>query len=260
MNQLISVIIPVYNSSQYLSETIVSVLNQTYSNFEIIIIDDFSSDDSLEIALSFQKNDSRIIILKNAKNSGQAFSRNVGLDCAKGIFIAFLDSDDLWHPQKLEQHLKVSVERNLVFTYSNYELINSKGKYLGILMKPSEELSFKKFLKYNSVACLTIFYHFQTFKDLRFVEDILYKNLEDNIFCAEIFKNTPRYSKISKVLAFYRIHDKSSSAQKTSMFIKRIGMLSKYYKIDLVRRAWYLTIYTIRNILKYSRIKILKIT
>jgi teichuronic acid biosynthesis glycosyltransferase TuaG len=259
MDQLISVIIPVYNSSKYLSETIVSVLNQTYANFEIIIIDDFSSDDSLEIALSFQKNDSRIVVLRNTKNSGQAFSRNVGLNCAKGKFIAFLDSDDLWHPEKLEWHLRECVQGNLVFTYSDYELIDSNGKYLGILMKPSEKLSFKKFLKYNSVACLTIFYDFQTFYDLRFVEDFLYKNLEDNMFCVEIFKRTPRYSKISKVLAFYRIHDKSSSAQKTSMFIKRIGMLSKYYKIDLVRRAWYLTIYTIRNILKYSRIKILKI-
>ncbi|TAE95096.1 MAG: glycosyltransferase family 2 protein [Runella slithyformis] len=254
---LISIIVPVYNCQYFLSATIESVIAQTYKNWELFIIDDCSLDNSFEIAISYQLKDERIKVLKNKSNSGQAFTRNQGLDVANGRFIAFLDSDDLWHPQKLEIHLKESLDKRLAFSYSDFELIDERSNSMKIRMIPSNNLSFQKFLKYNPVGCLTIFYDKEQANGLRFVEDKAYQSLEDNIFCAELFKQEIRYAKISIVLAYYRIRGNSSSARKITMLQKRVQMLRNYYKISAFGRIWYLGNYVFRNLIKYSRIKLL---
>ena len=107
MNDLVSIIMPNYNCEKYVSKTIRSVLAQTYTNWELLFVDDCSTDKSIEIVESFQ--DSRIKILKNEKNSGAAVSRNYALREAKGKWVAFLDSDDLWAPKKLEQQIKYMI-------------------------------------------------------------------------------------------------------------------------------------------------------
>ena len=104
MNELVSIIMPSYNTASFISKTIESVLNQTYKNWELLIVDDCSTDDTDEIVSKY--NDKRIVYLKNEKNSGAAISRNRALRNAKGKWIAFLDSDDLWHPTKLEKQIK----------------------------------------------------------------------------------------------------------------------------------------------------------
>jgi teichuronic acid biosynthesis glycosyltransferase TuaG len=253
---LISIIVPVYNCQDFLSATIESVIAQTYKNWELFIIDDCSLDNSFEIATSYQLKDERIKVLKNKSNSGQAFARNQGLDIANGRFIAFLDSDDLWHPQKLEIHLKECLDKRLAFSYSDFELIDERSNSMEIQMKPSNNLSFQKFLKYNPVGCLTIFYDREQAKYLRFVEDKVYQSIEDNIFCAEMFKKEIRYGKIPSVLAYYRIRDNSSSARKILMLKKRFKMLQDYYGIGLLGRIWYLGNYVVRNLIKYTRIKL----
>lgn len=256
---LISIIVPVYNCQDFLPATIESVITQTYKYWELLVIDDCSADNSYEIALSYQERDARIKVFKNNSNAGQAFTRNQGLDIANGRFIAFLDSDDLWHPQKLEIHLKVCLSKQLAFSYSDFELINEQGNSMKILLKPTKFLSFQKFLKYNSVGCLTIFYDREQVKNLRFEEDKAYQGLEDNIFCAEIFKQKIRYAKIPQVLAYYRIRSNSSSARKVSMLKKRIKMLRSYYMLGKTESLWYLSAYITRNFFKYTRIALFRI-
>lgn len=255
---LISIIVPVYNSQGFLPATIESVISQTYKYWELLIIDDCSVDNSYAIAISYQQKDARIKVFKNKNNAGQAFARNQGLEMANGRFIGFLDSDDLWHPQKLEIHLKECLEKQLAFSYSDFELIDEQGNSLKILLKPTKHLSFRKFLKYNSVGCLTIFYDREQVKDLKFVEDKSYQGLEDNIFCADIFKQNINYAKIPQVLAYYRLRSNSSSARKVSMLKKRITMLRNHYMLGKTESLWYLSAYISRNLLKYARIAFIR--
>ena len=125
MNNLISIITPNFNCEVFIKSTIESVISQTYSNWEMLIVDDCSTDRSYEIALDYAKKDSRIKVLKNEKNSGAAISRNLALDNANGDYIAFLDSDDLWEPNKLEVQLKFMEEHDCDFCFTKYVLLQS---------------------------------------------------------------------------------------------------------------------------------------
>ena len=117
---LVSVITPAFNSGRFVAETISSVLSQTYQNWELIIVDDGSTDETVKIVKSFQEKDNRIQLFENESNKGSAFSRNLALRNAKGKWIAFLDSDDVWHPEKLEKQIKFMTENNCLFSYTNY--------------------------------------------------------------------------------------------------------------------------------------------
>ena len=119
-NPLVSIITPLYNAESFIGETIQSVLDQTHSNWEQIIIDDASTDRSLEIANSFASRDQRIRVESLEENKGAAFCRNRATDLAKGSFIAFLDSDDLWHPEKLKKQLAFMIKNNCHVSYSSY--------------------------------------------------------------------------------------------------------------------------------------------
>lgn len=257
-SSLISIIIPIFNCEDYLADTIDSVISQTYKSWELILIDDCSTDNSYEIARNYADVDSRIKLLQNKFNLGQSYSRNKGLDNCQGDYIAFLDSDDLWHPLKLEVHLIYSLKNNIQFSYSDFEVIDEVGFPLNIVIKPTNYLTFKKFLKYNSVGCLTIFCDRSILEGIRFAEDKMYQSVEDNIFLADIFRNKVSFGKIPKVLAYYRLRPNSSSARKLSMLKKRVVMLKNYFGIGVFERAWILIHYIVRNLYKYSWIKLLK--
>ena len=125
MSDLVSIIMPSYNTSQYIAETIQSVIDQSYQNWELIIVDDCSTDNTDYVVSKI--NDQRIIFLKNKKNSGAAVSRNRALREAKGKWIAFLDSDDLWKSDKLEKQIQFMKKNNYSFSYTNYEEIDVHG-------------------------------------------------------------------------------------------------------------------------------------
>ncbi|SUC11881.1 glycosyl transferase family protein [Proteus mirabilis] len=121
---LVSIIMPCFNSEKYISEAIESVLKQTYSNFELIIIDDNSTDSTLKIINSFR--DNRITIISFDENQGAGVARNKGIEVANGRFIAFLDSDDLWSKNKLEAQIKFMLDNNYHLTYSYYQCFDKK--------------------------------------------------------------------------------------------------------------------------------------
>lgn len=120
MNNLVSIIMPSYNTAKYISAAIESILNQTYENWELIIVDDCSTDNTDEILTEYAKKDSRIRYYKNEKNSGAAVARNRALRQAKGKWVAFLDSDDLWEKDKLEKQICFMKKNNYHFSYTNY--------------------------------------------------------------------------------------------------------------------------------------------
>ena len=156
--ELVSIITPAYNSEKFISETINSVIAQTYQNWEMIIVDDCSTDGTSEIIASFQKKDSRIKYFCNATNKGVATSRNIALQKANGKWIAFLDSDDVWFPEKLEKQIVFMKKNNYHFSYTNYCEIDKKSKEIGVLLTGPKTITKNKMLAYCWPGCLTIMY------------------------------------------------------------------------------------------------------
>lgn len=153
---LVSVIMPSYNTALYIGETIQSVLNQTYQNWEIIIVDDCSTDNTDEVVASIK--DERIKYFRNEKNSGAAVSRNRALREAKGRWIAFLDSDDLWMPTKLERQIFFMENNSYSFSYTNYEIIDVDGNSIGVKVTGPNKITKAGMFRYCWPGCLTVMY------------------------------------------------------------------------------------------------------
>lgn len=153
---LVSVIMPSYNTAQYIKESIQSVLNQTYTNWELIIVDDCSTDNTDEVVSII--NDSRIRYFKNKKNSGAAISRNKALREAKGQWIAFLDSDDIWMPEKLERQITFMKDNVYAFSYTNYEEIDMDGNQTGVRVTGPKKITKTGMFNYCWPGCLTVMY------------------------------------------------------------------------------------------------------
>jgi len=157
MDELFSIIMPSYNTAEYIAETIQSVLDQTYKNWELIIVDDCSTDNTDEIVKPFLV-DERIRYLKNEQNSGAALSRNRALREAKGRWIAFLDSDDLWMPEKLEKQIRFMEENGYYFSYTNYEEIDVEGNKTGVKITGPKRITKTGMYNYCWPGCLTVMY------------------------------------------------------------------------------------------------------
>lgn len=154
---LVSIIMPSYNTALYIEKTIQSVLDQTYPNWELIIVDDCSTDNTDEVLEKIK--DTRIHYLKNEKNSGAAVSRNKALRKAKGQWIAFLDSDDLWMPNKLEKQIRFMEENGYAFSYTNYEEIDVNGNKTGVTVTGPKKITKIGMFNYCWPGCLTVMYN-----------------------------------------------------------------------------------------------------
>lgn len=157
MDELVSIIMPSYNTGKYIAETIQSVQKQTYENWELILVDDCSTDNTDEVVRSFLC-DERIRYYKNERNSGAAISRNKALREAKGRWIAFLDSDDLWKPEKLERQIRFMKNNGYHFSYTNYSEIDENGEPNGISVTGPRKITKTGFFNYCWPGCLTVMY------------------------------------------------------------------------------------------------------
>jgi teichuronic acid biosynthesis glycosyltransferase TuaG len=160
---LISVIIPYYKKENFIKFTIKSILNQTYKKFEIIIIDDETTEKSKTLLNKISRLDKRIKIFKNSRNMGAGYSRNYGIKKAQGSFIAFCDSDDLWDRSKLQFQIVKMKEFNLKISSTNYKIIDENGKYLG-LRKSSNNLTYKKLINSCDIGLSTVIAERSLFK------------------------------------------------------------------------------------------------
>ncbi len=161
MAGLVSIIMPSYNTSQFIKETIESVLAQSYSDWELIVVDDCSKDNTDEV-ISQYLTDKRVRYIKNDINSGAAVSRNRALREAKGKWIAFLDSDDLWEPEKLEKQIRFMEENGYHFSYTNYAEINEDGKRNGVTVTGPRRITKSGMFNYCWPGCLTVMYDAET--------------------------------------------------------------------------------------------------
>lgn len=155
---LVSIITPSYNTARFIAETIESVMAQTYMNWEMIIVDDCSTDNTDEVVAAYVAKDSRIHYLKNEENSGAALTRNRALREARGRWIAFLDSDDLWHPEKLERQIRFMEKNRYAFSYTCYSEIDSEGNETGIQVSGPTKITMRRMFAFCWPGCLTVMY------------------------------------------------------------------------------------------------------
>ena len=214
MSDLVSIIMPSYNTAQYIVDSINSVLAQTYTNWELIIVDDCSTDQTEEIIKAV--GEERIRFFKNEKNSGAAVSRNYALRQAQGKWIAFLDSDDLWHPEKLEKQIGFMKEHGYHFSYTNYEEIDEASQPNGRVVTGPKRITKTGMYNYCWPGCLTVMY------DAEYVGLIQIADIKKNNDYAMWLKACRRADcyLLDEVLAQYRRRGGSISRQGYVTLIK----------------------------------------
>ena len=210
---LVSIITPSYNSEKFISETINSIINQTYTNWELLITDDFSSDNTIKTIESFNKNDDRIKLFRLNENQGAGFARNNSIKESKGKFIAFCDSDDQWKPNKLEKQIHFIKQNNLVFTYSSYDVIDESGNFIKSINSPIT-LSLKNILSNNYVGCLTAIYDSEAIGK-QYMPII--RKRQDWVLWINILKIIGKTEGLQDSLALYRLRKNSISSNKVKM-------------------------------------------
>lgn len=240
MNDLVSVIMPSFNTEKYIAESIKSVLCQTYTNLELIIVDDCSTDRTDEVVAGFK--DDRIKYLKNEKNSGAAISRNKALNAAKGKWIAFLDSDDLWTKDKLEKQIAFMEKNEYAFSYTDYEKIDENGDPLNVYCTGPEIVTKRKMYKYGYPGCLTVMYDAEKIGKVQ-ISDI--KKNNDYAMWLIVCKKADCYL-LHENLAKYRIRKVSISHDK---FFKKVKSHYDLFRICDKRSPITSFIFTARNML-----------
>ena len=243
---LVSIITPSYNASKYIKETIESVLNQTYQNWEMIIIDDCSDDNSRAIIEEYTKQDIRIRALYNEKNIGAAQSRNRGIELSTGEYIAFLDSDDLWLPDKLKKQIKLMQEENILLSYTSYYTINEEGETISTF-STKKKVTYLDMLKTSTIGTLTTIYNADR------LGKVYFENMghEDYVMKLQILKQIPFARGIFEPLAKYRIHSQGLSSNKLHTALWQWHIYRKVEQLSLFKSVYYFLHYAYHGIFKY---------
>lgn len=241
MNELVSIIMPSYNTGAYIKETINSVVSQTYENWELIIVDDCSTDNTDEIVRSFQI-DQRIRYLKNENNSGAAVSRNKAIKEARGKWIAFLDSDDLWVPEKLEKQISFMKNHEYSFSYTNYEEIDAEGNKIGVSVTGPKRITRAGMYNYCWPGCLTVMYD-REYVGLVQIENI--KKNNDYAMWLKVCKKADCYL-LDEVLGQYRRGRAGSIS--THSYSALIKWHYRLFRVCDQRNPVVASIFTVRNL------------
>jgi glycosyltransferase involved in cell wall biosynthesis len=243
---LVSVVTPSYNSEEYLSGAIDSVLLQSYSNWEMIVVDDCSSDCSGELVREYAMKDSRIKLITLDINSGAAVARNAAIKAAQGRYIAFLDSDDRWLPCKLEKQLSFMQKHGVAFSYTAYEKLDCTGSVVGNVNIPPK-VSYKDLLKVCSIGCLTAMYDTEKIGKIYMP---LIRKRQDLGLWLRILKSTPYAYGLNEVLAQYHLRKDSISADKRTASTYTWRLYRDVEGLSFLVAAYYFTHYAFNGVLR----------
>lgn len=247
---LVSIIMPAYNCDNYVVEAINSVLAQTYQNWELLVLDDGSKDNTLQTIKEFAQKDSRIKALPNGKNMGVSTTRNRGIDLATGEWIAFLDSDDIWQPSKLEKQLKLAGEKSAEFLFTGSSYINEEGEpFKGVFNIP-EKVTYERLRNHNVISCSSVLVKKKYFKNIKMEKDDMH---EDYAVWLRILKLGIIAYGIDEPLLIYRISKNSKSGNK----LKSVKMTYKVFRfigINPVGSAYFMIRHILASVGKYRKI------
>lgn len=230
-----------FNSEAYISETISSIINQTYPNWELVLIDDCSTDNTIEIVQTFIRKHPNIKLIKNPANLGAAITRNKGIEAAKGAYIAFLDGDDVWKPKKLETQLDFMNSNDCDVCFSSYDLMNEEGTFLNTQVKALKILPYKKLLKSNYIGNLTGMYNADV------LDKILSPNLRKRqdwlLWLAAIKKSGKPALGIQESLAYYRVRKDSMSSNKINLLKHNYWVYKKGLRFSTIKSLYLMLIF-----------------
>ncbi|MEZ4853140.1 glycosyltransferase family 2 protein [Flavobacterium sp.] len=248
MNALVSIITPTYNSAKHIAETIQSVQNQTYKNWEWIIVDDGSTDNTKEIILDFQAKDTRIHFVKLNQNSGPAIARNTGIEKATGDFMTFLDADDIWFPTFIENSLNTIQKTKIPFVFSSYKRSNEKLEFVYSDFIVPQKVTYTDILKSNSISCLTAFLDIKALGK-KFMP--LIKKRQDMGLWLQYLKEIPFAYGIQECQAIYRIRENSLSRKKSDLIVYQWKFYREVEKLTIFQSIYYMVHWMVRGFLKY---------
>ena len=247
---MISIVVPVYNAAPYIENTVQMVLQQTYQDFELILVDDCSTDNSVALLeeLLEQRKDVRLRLVKKERNQGAAAARNTGLDMASGRYIAFLDADDVWLPHRLEAGLRFMEEKKAGFVFSAYEFGDEQARGTGKTVHVPEKLTYRKALSRTVVFTTT------TLFDTTLVPKELLRMptvpSEDTATWWQILRNGHVAYGLDQVLAIYRRPAKSLSSNKLVALQRIWNLYRKQEKLGLFSSAFYFCFWALRATLR----------
>jgi glycosyltransferase involved in cell wall biosynthesis len=244
---LVSIIMPAYNAELHIAESIDSVISQTYSNWELLITDDRSTDTTQKIINEYAIQDSRIKLFINEQNGGAGVARNNSIKQANGRFIAFLDADDQWLPEKLTKQISFMLKSDYAFTFTAYQKISGES-LLGNVIPPSTT-TYKKLLSSNVIGCLTAVYDS---KILGKHYMPLIRKRQDMGLWLNILKQTPSAYSIPDVLALYRV-DSGMTQNKFKILKWQWHLYREVQKLNILRSVKYFVVYALKGYLKYKK-------
>ena len=250
MNDFISIIMPAYNAEKTINESILSVFNQDYSTWELLIINDGSTDSTEDIIMKWTIKDERIIHIKNEENKGVSFSRNRGMKIAKGKWIAFLDSDDLWKHNKLTVQLHKMTHYDSLFSFTSSSFIDNMGNPYSGIFEVKEKLKYCDLLKHNSITCSSVVMHRSLIKFATFEGDAM---SEDYASWLNILRELKTCTGVNEPLIIYRLSKKSRSGNK----FKSALMGYRAYRqhgLGVFLSLLYLASHLLNSITKYKKI------
>ncbi len=244
---LVSVITPCHNMEKYVAETVQSVRNQTYSHWEMLVVCDASTDGTVDILHSLAAQDKRIKITVITSHSGIAEARNLAIKQAQGHYLAFLDADDLWYPEKLERQLQFMQEKNIGFSFSSYDLIDETGQRLGKTVKASKDMGYDDYLRNTMIGCSTVMV------DTDLVGPVIvpqFRTSEDTATWLDILKKGRVAYAIAQPLVSYRIRRKSASSNKLKASHDLWTVYRRHEKIPFFKALYYFSFYAFNAIKK----------
>lgn len=245
----VSVVIPAYNAQKYIEKTVRSVLQQTYTNYEIVIVDDCSSDETYAIVQALAQEDKRIKYYQNEKNAGVANTRNYAIAQCAGEYIALLDADDLWVETKLEKQIKLLEETKAQIAYCSYAFIDENDKEILRPFIVPETTAFEAMLAKSVISCSTAMIDRRLFEKYQFEPDVYH---EDYVLWLKMLRDNVKAVGDTEVLAYYRLMEGTRSANKINSAIKRWQVYRKSMKMSLVKSVIAMIQYVINGLIKYN--------
>ena len=244
----VSIITPIYNSEKFLDETATSVFNQTYTNWEWILIDDCSTDNSWDILNELSERDSRVKIYKNTKNLKSGKTRNFAIKKAQGNFIAFLDSDDLWHPEKLSIQIPFMLENGHNFTHTSYGYIDEEGNSIKSTFHVNKKVTYFDLLKRTEISCLTAIYNADGIGKFYMSE---HARKQDFFLWLAILKSGVPSFGIDQELASYRQVKNSATSNKYKLILKHITFLKETQNFSIIKALYYTAYWMVNGFVRY---------
>ncbi len=243
---LVSIIMPYFRKKKYVKQSIMSVLSQSYQNFELILIYDDYNSDELAFINQLIKLDNRIKLIVNKKNLGAGYSRNEGIKLSKGLYIAFLDGDDIWNKEKLSKQLDFMKKNNLSITHTSYEIINEDGKKIG--ERIAKDMNFEKLIKSCDIGLSSVVALKKIFNDkLKFPN---LKTKEDFVLWLKITKNGLNINAIDEQLLEWRKSDSSLSSSTFRKLIDGYYVYKKYLNYGILKSIYCLFILSVNFLRK----------